>query len=80
MTSNSSIILSQLLNKTVRVRTTCNNDYIGTLLSLDGYMNVAMEKCQQIPLVMSGNSNAIRSFGDVFIRGNNVLYISAINE
>lgn len=44
----------------------------GELQSVDGYMNIALEQTQEI---VGGKVH--RSYGDTFIRGNNVMYISA---
>jgi U6 snRNA-associated Sm-like protein LSm6 len=39
---------------------------IGDLQSVDGYMNIALERCQEI-----SDGKVIRSWGDAFVRGNN---------
>ncbi|CDO69807.1 hypothetical protein BN946_scf184803.g5 [Trametes cinnabarina] len=44
----------------------------GILSCLDGYMNIAMEQTEE-----HVNGRVTNSYGDTFIRGNNVLYISA---
>ena len=44
---------------------------IGVLVSLDGYMNIALEQTEEY---VSGQLK--NKYGDAFIRGNNVLYIS----
>lgn len=38
----------------------------GELQSVDGYMNIALEKCDEYV-----NGNLRRSYGDAFVRGNN---------
>jgi U6 snRNA-associated Sm-like protein LSm6 len=43
----------------------------GVLACLDGYMNIAMEQTEEY---VNGQLKA--KYGDCFIRGNNVLYIS----
>ena len=43
----------------------------GVLACLDGYMNIAMEQTEEY---VNGQLKA--KYGDTFIRGNNVLYIS----
>ena len=40
---------------------------------LDGYMNIAMEQTKEYV-----NGQLKNEYGDCFIRGNNVLYISAV--
>ena len=45
----------------------------GVLACLDGYMNIVMEQTEE----HSATSGAVTSYGECFIRGNNVLYISS---
>lgn len=40
--------------------------FLGELQSVDGYMNIALEKCEE-----HVNGVKKRSYGDAFIRGNN---------
>jgi U6 snRNA-associated Sm-like protein LSm6 len=40
--------------------------YKGELQSVDGYMNIALEKCQEFV-----NGQLRRTYGDAFVRGNN---------
>ncbi|KAK0885539.1 U4/U6-U5 snRNP complex subunit lsm6 [Friedmanniomyces endolithicus] len=44
----------------------------GELQSVDGYMNIALEQTKEFV-----NGKLRRSYGDAFVRGNNVMYISA---
>ncbi|RYP04192.1 hypothetical protein DL765_010275 [Monosporascus sp. GIB2] len=44
----------------------------GELQSVDGYMNIALEKTEEFV-----NGVKRRTYGDAFVRGNNVMYISA---
>ena len=47
------------------------SDYRGVLACLDGYMNIALEQTEEY------NGGQLKNkYGDAFIRGNNVLYIS----
>ena len=39
---------------------------LGELQSVDGYMNIALEKCEEYV-----NGQKRRSYGDAFVRGNN---------
>ena len=48
-------------------------DFRGVLTCLDGYMNIAMEQTKEYV-----NGQLKNEYGDCFIRGNNVLYISAV--
>ncbi|KAJ9114554.1 U4/U6-U5 snRNP complex subunit lsm6 [Naganishia adeliensis] len=67
--------LKNVVGKEVKVRIGQGIDYQGNLSCLDGYMNVAMENTKEM---VDGKVTA--SFGDAFIRGNNVLYISAMED
>jgi U6 snRNA-associated Sm-like protein LSm6 len=46
-----------------------SDQYLGELQSVDGYMNIALEKAQEF---VDGSLH--RSYGDAFIRGNNGLF------
>lgn len=46
-------------------------DYRGVLASLDGFMNIVMEQTEEY---LDGQLQNM--YGECFIRGNNVLYIS----
>lgn len=45
--------------------------FSGVLACLDGYMNIALEQTEEYV-----NGQLKDKYGDAFIRGNNVLYIS----
>lgn len=47
----------------------------GLLVCIDGYMNIAMEQTEEFVEGQLKNN-----YGDAFIRGNNVLHISAVKE
>eukprot|EP00922_Rhytidocystis_sp_ex-Travisia-forbesii_P045300 GHVS01067592.1.p1 GENE.GHVS01067592.1~~GHVS01067592.1.p1 ORF type:complete len:117 (+),score=20.28 GHVS01067592.1:168-518(+) len=64
--------LNYVLGRPVVVRLNSGVDYKGTLACLDDRMNIAMEHTEEF----SGDHLTNR-YGDTFIRGNNVLYISA---
>lgn len=57
-------------NHEVLVKLNDNSEYKGTLLCLDGAMNIALQHCVEIK-----DSNVISKLGETFIRGNNVVYI-----
>lgn len=44
---------------------------LGVLACLDGYMNIALDQTEEY-----ANGQLKNKYGDAFIRGNNVLYIS----
>eukprot|EP00558_Chaetoceros_sp_UNC1202_P004693 CAMPEP_0197240446 /NCGR_PEP_ID=MMETSP1429-20130617/6731_1 /TAXON_ID=49237 /ORGANISM="Chaetoceros sp., Strain UNC1202" /LENGTH=101 /DNA_ID=CAMNT_0042700087 /DNA_START=80 /DNA_END=385 /DNA_ORIENTATION=+ len=64
--------LKTVLGRPVNVKLNSGTDYKGVLACLDGYMNIAMEQTEEY---VDGQLKA--KYGDCFIRGNNVLYISA---
>jgi U6 snRNA-associated Sm-like protein LSm6 len=43
-----------------------NSSSSGDLQSVDGYMNIALERCKEV-----AEGRVIRSWGDAFVRGNN---------
>jgi len=53
------------------IRLTPGPSHLGILSHLDGYMNIAMEQTEEYVHGVLKNK-----YGDAFIRGNNVLYIS----
>ena len=65
--------LKSVLGRPVRVKLNSGVEYRGVLACLDGYLNIAMEQTEEFGL--DGQLKA--KYGDCFIRGNNVLYISA---
>ncbi|KAL7562655.1 hypothetical protein ACA910_002859 [Epithemia clementina (nom. ined.)] len=64
--------LKSVLGRPVRVKLNSGIEYRGVLACLDGFMNIAMEQTEEY---MDGQLRA--KYGDCFIRGNNVLFISA---
>ncbi|KAF7970419.1 hypothetical protein HWV62_24157 [Athelia sp. TMB] len=64
--------LKGVIGKEVVVRLVSGVDYRGVLACLDGYMNIALERAEE-----QVRGRATSRYGDAFIRGNNVLYISA---
>lgn len=63
--------LSSIIGAPVTVKLNSGIVFKGELQSVDGYMNIALEKCQEFV-----NGQLRRNYGDAFVRGNNVLYIS----
>ena len=63
--------LKTAVGKQVRVRLNNGADYSGNLACLDGFMNIAMENTKEH---LGGNGE--KSYGDSFLRGNNVMYIT----
>ena len=69
--SNPSDFLKTVLGRPVVVKLNSGVDYRGVLACLDGYMNIAMEQTEEYQ-----NGQLKAKYGDCFIRGNNVHYIS----
>eukprot|EP00040_Diaphanoeca_grandis_P002118 m.20602 g.20602 ORF g.20602 m.20602 type:complete len:88 (-) comp12998_c0_seq1:1407-1670(-) len=65
--------LKQIIGRQVVVKLNSGVDYRGVLACLDGYMNIALEQSEEYV-----NGQLKKKYGDAFIRGNNVLYISAV--
>ncbi|KAJ5847082.1 hypothetical protein N7534_010751 [Penicillium rubens] len=64
--------LSEIIGAPVIVKLNSGVVYKGELQSVDGYMNIALEKTEEYV-----NGKLRRNYGDAFVRGNNVLYISS---
>ncbi|PLB47003.1 U6 snRNA-associated Sm-like protein LSm6 [Aspergillus steynii IBT 23096] len=67
-----STFLGEIIGAPVTVKLNSGVVYKGELQSVDGYMNIALEKSEEYV-----NGKLRRVYGDAFVRGNNVLYISA---
>lgn len=63
--------LKSVLGRPVIVKLNSGVSYRGVLACLDGYMNVALEQTEEY---VDGQLKA--KYGDAFLRGNNILYIS----
>mmetsp|Transcript_38220 Transcript_38220/g.93931 ORF Transcript_38220/g.93931 Transcript_38220/m.93931 type:complete len:87 (+) Transcript_38220:60-320(+) len=66
--------LKAVTGRPVVVKLNTGVDYRGVLACLDGYMNIAMEQTEEYV-----NGQLKNKYGDAFIRGNNVLYISTVS-
>ncbi|BES99390.1 Hypothetical protein NTJ_12207 [Nesidiocoris tenuis] len=64
--------IQQIHGRPVVVKLNSGVDYRGVLACLDGYMNIALEQTEEYV-----NGQLKEKYGDAFLRGNNVLYISA---
>ena len=67
-----STFLQSILGRPVLVKLNSGVCYRGVLACLDGYMNVAMEQTEEWV-----EGELVGKYGDCFLRGNNILYISA---
>lgn len=72
-TNDPSAFLSEILGGNVMVKLNSGVVYRGELQSVDGYMNIALEKTEEYI-----DGQVKNRYGDVFLRGNNVLYLSAL--
>ena len=65
-----SVFLSNIIGSLVNVKLHNGVEYSGNLQSIDGYMNIVLDETKEF---VGGKEK--RSYGDVFIRGNNGMYI-----
>ncbi|GFF49425.1 LSM domain protein [Aspergillus udagawae] len=63
-----SAFLSEIIGAPVTVKLNSGVVYRGELQSVDGYMNIALERSEEFV-----DGKLRRSYGDAFIRGNNGL-------
>jgi len=63
--------LIRSLNSEVIVKLKDNTEYKGRMVRCDNYLNLLLEGATEIY-----GSKTIANYGNVFIRGNNILYIS----
>ncbi|KAI5200723.1 hypothetical protein E4T39_05565 [Aureobasidium subglaciale] len=68
-------MLQSLVNDEVRIRLKWGQEYTGLLVSVDSYMNIQLSNAEEW---IDGKSGG--SLGQVLIRCNNVLWISASNK
>ncbi len=62
--------LLRSLNQTVVVKLKNNLAYKGRMIRCDNYMNITLEGASEF-----NNSTLVANYGNVFIRGNNILFI-----
>lgn len=58
--------------KVVRVKLNSGLEYTGVLACLDGMMNIVIEKAEEFE-----NGVMVRKYNEIFLRGNNVLYVNS---
>ncbi len=63
--------LLSLREKVVVVKLKNGMSYRGMLLRVDNYMNIYLQNAEEF----DENGKMIASYGDVIIRGNNILYV-----
>ena len=62
--------LLRSLNQTVIVKLKNNLAYKGRMIRCDNYMNITLEGASEF-----NDSTLLANYGNVFIRGNNILFI-----
>lgn len=70
MSTPTSAFLSGLAGSQVVVKLYSGEEYHGKLDSIDGYMNITLEESAEY-----AQNKLTKQYGDVFIRGNNGMYI-----
>lgn len=68
--TNPSTFLSGIIGSQVNVKLHNGVAYVGTLQSIDGFMNIVLASGAEY---VNGVANGVK-YGDVFIRGNNGMY------
>lgn len=69
--STTSNFLSEITHSPVVVKLNNGFEYHGVLSSIDGFMNVVLENSTEVV-----GKKSINKYNEVFLRGNNVMYIS----
>ena len=59
------------INSTVRVRLKNDSEYRGVLIKCDNYMNLILDNA-----VEYNSKEPVAEYGSIFIRGNNIIFIS----
>lgn len=71
--TNPSKFLSEIIGSSVTVKLHNGIEFLGNLQSIDGYMNIVLDQTKEL-----SKGTVIRSYEDVFIRGNNGMYLSIL--
>ena len=67
-------ILQRSIESEIIIRLKDNTEYIGILVETDSYMNMILADAKEIH-----DGEMVARFGEIFIRGNNILYIKPNN-
>lgn len=67
--------LRKVLGRPVVVKLNNGTEYRGTLVCLDGYLNIVLENSAEFL-----NGELKRRYGDTLLRGSNVLYVGTIPD
>ncbi len=62
--------LQRAVNNKILVRLKDGHEYVGRLLETDAYMNLVLTEAEELE-----DGEPIARYGEVFIRGNNILFI-----
>jgi len=63
-------VLTRCRNSRVRVKLKNDYEYIGKVVMCDSYMNMILSEAEEL----RGNDPTV-NYGNIFIRGNNILYV-----
>jgi len=63
--------LLRLIGSPVLVKLKNGMSYKGNLVKIDNYMNIYLQNAEEY----DDNEKQIASYGDIIIRGNNILYV-----
>lgn len=64
--TNPTNYIKLILGRQVHVALSTGSDFFGRLVCLDGFMNVALEQCEE-----RIQGKPVAKYGDVLLRGNN---------
>ncbi|MEM2906137.1 MAG: LSM domain-containing protein [Candidatus Bathyarchaeia archaeon] len=63
-------VLTRCRNSKVRVKLKNDYEYVGKVVMCDSYMNMILSEAEEL----RGNDPTV-NYGNIFIRGNNILYV-----
>mmetsp|Transcript_99813 Transcript_99813/g.122095 ORF Transcript_99813/g.122095 Transcript_99813/m.122095 type:complete len:91 (+) Transcript_99813:1226-1498(+) len=75
LAKNPSEFIKNVMGRPVIVKLNNGVSYHGILSGLDEYMNITMEQTEEFE-----NQKFLKRYGDVFIRGNNIFFISMVSS
>jgi len=67
-------ILQRSVDSEILVQLKDGTQYLGTLLETDTYMNMVLADAKEMH-----DNQMVARFGEIFVRGNNILYIKPNN-
>ncbi|MHA1681516.1 MAG: LSM domain-containing protein [Promethearchaeota archaeon] len=75
MTKRPLEVLQRSIESEIIIRLKDGTEYKGLLVETDNYMNMVLSDAKE----MDRNGELIARFGEIFIRGNNILFIKPDN-